>query len=80
MNVPAENFPFCTLEPNVARVPVPVCEHNLHDCNISPKEFFLSMQDKRYDQLVKVWSPKKQYVAVASVTFVLFHKMVIILS
>lgn len=23
MNVPAENFPFCTIDPNVAIVPVP---------------------------------------------------------
>ena len=23
MNVPAENFPFCTIDPNVAQVPVP---------------------------------------------------------
>lgn len=24
LNVPAENFPFCTIEPTEARVPVPV--------------------------------------------------------
>ena len=24
MNVPAENRPFCTIDPNTARVPVPV--------------------------------------------------------
>lgn len=47
LNVPAENFPFCTLEPNTARVPVP---------------------DKRYDQLVKVWNPKKRFSAVLTVT------------
>lgn len=23
LNAPAENFPFCTIEPNKARVPVP---------------------------------------------------------
>jgi ribosome-binding ATPase YchF (GTP1/OBG family) len=24
LNVPAENFPFCTIDPNVAMIPVPV--------------------------------------------------------
>lgn len=24
LSVPAENFPFCTIDPNVSRVPVPV--------------------------------------------------------
>ena len=32
MNVPAENRPFCTIDPNLARVPVPVafaaCAHS----------------------------------------------------
>lgn len=23
LNVPAENYPFCTIDPNVAKVPVP---------------------------------------------------------
>ena len=23
LNVPAENYPFCTIDPNIAKVPVP---------------------------------------------------------
>ena len=73
LNVPAENFPFCTLEPNTARVPVPVSQHDLTPSCEARNSFNLvrcchnvfvscaaNVQDKRYDQLVKVWNPKKR--------------------
>jgi obg-like ATPase 1 len=39
LNVPAENIPFCTIDPNTA---------------------FISVQDPRFEQLVKLYNPAKQ--------------------
>lgn len=39
LNVPAENIPFCTIDPNTA---------------------FISVQDPRFEKLVKLYNPAKQ--------------------
>lgn len=47
LQVPAENYPFCTIDPSVTSVSVP---------------------DKRFDNLVEFWKPKKEIQAVLAVT------------
>jgi len=46
MSIPAENYPFCTIDPALAKVPVP---------------------DDRFEQLCKIYSPKKEIPAVLTI-------------
>ena len=47
LSVPAENYPFCTIDPTVAKINVP---------------------DKRFEHLVKLYSPKSKVLAQISIT------------
>jgi hypothetical protein len=40
LNIPAENFPFCTIEPNQATVPVPVGKKSRINCRVDPFTYF----------------------------------------
>lgn len=69
LNVPAENFPFCTIDPNVCRVPVPVRRTG---ATRLPSRVTVARaaapcgsasQDKRFDHLVSVFEPKSVYAS-----------------
>ncbi|KAL5977374.1 Obg-like ATPase 1 [Asimina triloba] len=73
--IPAENFPFCTIEPNEARINVPderfdwLCElykpksSNFPFCTIELNEARINVPDERFEWLCELYKPKSSVPA-----------------